>query len=306
MTDPREALIDNYLRDLKMPGLKRTYRALSREALDEGKHPLDFLSACLSAEVESRREHRLQARLHSARFPSVKTLDAFDFSAIPGLPKPKVLDLARGEFIRAKENVVCLGGSGAGKTHIAIAIGLAAIEAGYRVRFIQAITLAQELLQAQQEYRLPKYLKTWHAADLVIVDELGYLGLGPGGPLLFQFCADRYERGSFLVRPVATPTSRSMNASTTRTCLMPHSSATIPAVSAVRESGLVRTRSHLWCRTAPALWRAWSRPRSFRGMSLRPWKIPSRLAAVSLCLIRQIFVTYWSPCSLTRLVLIQE
>lgn len=182
-----------------MPGFKRAYRALAREALEQGKHPLDFLAACFAAEADSRREHRLSARLHSARFPSLKTLDSFDFSAIPVLPKPKVLDLARGEFIRAKENVVCLGGSGTGKTHIAIAIGLAAIEAGYRVRFVQAITLAQELLQAQQEYRLPKYLKAWHGVDLVIVDELGYLGLGPGGPLLFQFCADRYERGSLLI-----------------------------------------------------------------------------------------------------------
>ena len=199
MTDPREALLDNYLRDLKMPGLKRTYRSLAREAFEQSKHPLDFLSACLATEADSRREHRLQAHLRSARFPMVKTLDAFDFSAIPSLPKPKVLDLARGEFIRAKEDVVCLGGSGTGKTHIAIAIGLTAIAAGYRGRFIQAITLAQELLQAQQEYRLPKYLKAWQSVDLVIADELGYLGLGPGGPLLFQFCADRYERGSLLI-----------------------------------------------------------------------------------------------------------
>ena len=199
MSDPRIAMLDNYLRELKMPGLKRTCQALAREALNDGKHPLDFLAACLAAETESRREHRLKARLRSARFPVVKTLDAFDFSQIPSLSKPKVLNLATGEFIRAKENVICLGGSGTGKTHIAIAVGLAAIEAGYRVRFIQAITLAQELLQAQQEYRLPKYLKSWQAIDLVIIDELGYLGLGPGGPLLFQFCADRYERGSLLI-----------------------------------------------------------------------------------------------------------
>ncbi|MHB0886505.1 MAG: ATP-binding protein, partial [Bacillota bacterium] len=70
------------------------------------------------------------------------------------------------------------------------------VEGACRVRFIQAITLAQELLQAHQEYRLPKYLKAWQSVNLVIADELGYLGLGPGGPLLFQFCADRYERGS--------------------------------------------------------------------------------------------------------------
>jgi DNA replication protein DnaC len=78
-------------------------------------------------------------------------------------------------------------------------VGIGAIQAGYRVRFVSAVTLAQELLQAQQEYRLPRYLKGCQKADLVILDELGYLGLGPGGPLLFQFCAERYERGSLLI-----------------------------------------------------------------------------------------------------------
>ena len=78
-------------------------------------------------------------------------------------------------------------------------MGISAIQAGYRVRFISALTLAQELLQAQQEYRLPRYLRSWQSVDLVVLDELGYLGLGPGGPLLFQFCAERYERGSILI-----------------------------------------------------------------------------------------------------------
>lgn len=73
------------------------------------------------------------------------------------------------------------------------------IQAGYRIRFIPAVTLAQELLAAQQEYRLPRYLKSCQPIDLVILDELGYVGLGPGGPLLFQFCAERYKRGSLLI-----------------------------------------------------------------------------------------------------------
>jgi len=110
-----------------------------------------------------------------------------------------VLQLAKGEFIKKKENVILLGNPGTGKTYVAIGLGMATIAAGYRVRFIPAINLAQELLQAEQEYRLPKYLKAWKKVDLVIVDELGYLNLGPGAPLLFQFCASRYETGSMLI-----------------------------------------------------------------------------------------------------------
>lgn len=80
-----------------------------------------------------------------------------------------------------------------------VALGLAAIEVGYKVRFTSAVSLAQELLAAQAEYRLPRHLKSYQAFGLVILDELGYLGLGPGGPLLFQFCADMYERRSLLI-----------------------------------------------------------------------------------------------------------
>lgn len=141
----------------------------------------------------------MKNRLGQARFPAIKTLDAFDFTCLPQLPKVKIMSLAEGVFIKARENVVMLGPTGTGKTHTAIALGMAAIQAGYRVRFIPAITLGQELLQAQAEARLPRYLKSWDKVDLAIIDELGYLGLGPGGPLLFQFCANRYERGSLMI-----------------------------------------------------------------------------------------------------------
>jgi DNA replication protein DnaC len=92
-----------------------------------------------------------------------------------------------------------MGGSGTGKTHVGIALGLAAIAAGFRVRFTSVMQLVQELLQAEAEYRLPRYLRTWDKFDLVILDELGYVSLAQGGPLLFQFCADRYEKGSLLI-----------------------------------------------------------------------------------------------------------
>lgn len=199
MSDATEALVDLYCKELKLPGLRRTYRDIARETLSAGRTPVEFLAACLAQEQQSRRESRLRTRLAQARFPAPKTLEAFDFTLVPEVSKAEVLQLAAGEFIKAGENVIIIGNSGTGKTHVAIGLGMAAIAAGYRVRFIPVIELAQELLQAEQEYRLPKYLKSWRKVDLVIADELGYLNLGPGAPLLFQFCADRYERGGLVI-----------------------------------------------------------------------------------------------------------
>lgn len=198
-SDPEAARIDLYCRELRLPGLRAAHRAIARDAQAQGQSHISFLAACLAQEAASRRQHRLAAHVHQARFPARKTLDSFDFLALPELPKPHVLALTDGGFVRKRENVICLGQPGTGKTHLAIALGLEVIAAGFRVRFTSAISLAQELLAAQQEYRLPRYLKSWQRIDLVILDELGYLGLGPGGPLLFQFCAERYERGSLLI-----------------------------------------------------------------------------------------------------------
>jgi DNA replication protein DnaC len=197
--DPTAGMIELHCRELKLPGLRAAYPAIARDATSQGQPYTAFLAACLSAEIASRREHRLATRFAQARFPVPKTLESFDFTAVPKLNKPLVLALAEGSFIKQRENIILVGTPGTGKTHVATGIGMGCIQAGFRVRFISAVTLAQELLLAQQEYRLPRYLKSWASTDLVILDELGYLGLGPGGPLLFQFCAERYERGSILI-----------------------------------------------------------------------------------------------------------
>lgn len=194
-----EGLVDLHCKTLKLPGLRAGYRELAREALDKGIAPTPFLLSCLEQETASREQRRLQSRMRAAKFPAVKTLDTFDFSVIPNLSKAKVLSLAEGHAIRQRENILCVGPSGTGKSHIGIALGVCAIAAGFRVRFIRTVTLAQELLQAQADLRLNRYLKSWRQVDLVILDELGYLGLGPGGPLLFQFVAERYESGSVLI-----------------------------------------------------------------------------------------------------------
>ena len=193
------AQVKLYAKELKMPGLAAAFEEIVRDGQKAGRGHLESLAACLAAEVASRAEHRLASRIKAARFPILKSFESFDFTLVPSLEKGRVLELGNGSFIAAKENLVCLGPSGTGKTHVASAIGLAAIYAGARVRFTTAITLAQELLAAADEHRLPRCLRGWRSADLVIVDELGYLPLGPGAPLLFQFFAERYEAGSVLV-----------------------------------------------------------------------------------------------------------
>jgi DNA replication protein DnaC len=182
-----------------MPGLASAFEEITRDGVKAGRGHLESLAACLAAEIESRSEHRLASRIKTARFPAAKTFETFDFSLVPSLDKSRVLDLGSGGFTGQRENVVCLGASGTGKTHIATAIGMSAIYAGAKVRFTTAVTLSQDLLAAADEHRLPRYLKGWRSADLVIVDELGYLPLGPGAPLMFQFFAERYEAGSVLV-----------------------------------------------------------------------------------------------------------
>lgn len=197
--DVTAAQIRLYARELKMPGLSGIFEEVARDAAKAGRGHLESLAACLAAEVESRADHRLAAGIKAARFPALKTFETFDFSLLPSLEKGRVLGLGSGAFTKERENVVCLGASGTGKTHVATAIGLAAVYAGARVRFTTAVTLSQELLSAADEHRLPRCLKSFRSADLVIVDELGYLPLGPGAPLLFQFFAERYESGSVLV-----------------------------------------------------------------------------------------------------------
>lgn len=198
-SDPAQAIVEIYLKELKLPGMRAAYPAVLRETNQKALGPLEFLSACLGAEIETRRANRLKSRLKEARFVAEKTLTDYDFTAIPKLDKLKVTSLCRGDFIEQNENVVLIGPSGTGKTHIATAIGLSAIEAGYRVRCTGALALTQELELAKVEHRLPRYIKSFDKYDLVIIDELGYLGLGPGGALLFQFLAERYERRSVAI-----------------------------------------------------------------------------------------------------------
>ena len=130
----------------------------------------------------------------------VKSLDSFDFLAIPALNKSLVLELARCEYLGRKENALLLGNSGAGKTHIALALGLAACQRGHRVRFITAAALVGELIEARDEKYLRCFQKQLTAYELLIIDELGYVPLSKtGAELLFETISQRYERSSTMI-----------------------------------------------------------------------------------------------------------
>jgi DNA replication protein DnaC len=142
----------------------------------------------------------VERRIKAARFPTVKSLDAFDFKAIPSLNKALVLDLARGDYIERRENVIALGPSGTGKTHIALGLGLAACQQGLAVGFTTAAALVHELIEARDDKQLLRLQKRLAKLKLLIIDELGFVPLSKtGAELLFEVFSQRYERGAILV-----------------------------------------------------------------------------------------------------------
>lgn len=193
-------LVEAHLKRLKLPSMWRHYQALAREAAENNRTYEEYLLALLEQEVQQRDANMMRERIRRAGFPEVKTLDVFDFTAIPALNKPKVLVLGQSEFVRRKENVLLIGNPGTGKTHVATALGVLAARTGHRVRFWRASALVNELLAAQQENRLGKFEKAFLRPHLVILDELGFIPLQrPAAELLFQLLAARYELGSLVM-----------------------------------------------------------------------------------------------------------
>lgn len=193
-------LLKECLRKLRLSTMARELDRVTRDAA-ESSLPYDkFLLALLEMEIDQREENALKARLSRAKFPVFKTLDMFDFSVIPDLPKQKVLQLARGEFLKDSENIIFMGNSGTGKTHLATAIGISLCRLGRSVRFFKVAELVNLLLEAQANLSLPKFQTQMDRMNLIIIDELGYVSLPKGASeLLFTFCASLYERRSLCI-----------------------------------------------------------------------------------------------------------
>ena len=176
------------------------FAKLSREAADADESYEQYLLRLSELEVAQRSANAIQARIRAAGFPVLKDLDTYDFAAMPGLGKQRVLELSRGEWIEQHYNTCLIGNAGTGKTHLAIALAQAACRQGRRVRFVTAAALVNALEEAQKQYRLDRLLAQLDKADLLAIDELGYLSFSrAGAELLFQVFADRYERASLLV-----------------------------------------------------------------------------------------------------------
>ena len=193
-------LLETYLKKLKLSQSTKIYESMAREAEDNNLSYEEYLLGVLEQEIYQRESNRIQRGIKQASFPIIKTLENFDFKSIPSLNKPKLLKLMKGEYIQKKENIILVGNSGVGKTHIATALGYEACRQGFKVKFYTAAGLINELVAAQQEYRLNKVEKQLTAPHLIILDELGYIPFNKAGAeLLFQFCSSRYERGSLII-----------------------------------------------------------------------------------------------------------
>jgi DNA replication protein DnaC len=195
-----QVLLAHHLKQLKLPTVLREYDKVARECARDGVDHARYLLRLVELELIERERRTVERRIRAARFPAVKSLETFDFTAIPGLNKMLVLDLARCDYILRRENVIALGNSGTGKTHVALALGLAACQRGFTVAFTTAASLVTQLLEARDERRLLKLQRDLQAVKLLIIDELGYVPLSSNGAeLLFETFSQRYERGSTMV-----------------------------------------------------------------------------------------------------------
>ncbi|TWG55300.1 IS21-like element helper ATPase IstB [Aminobacter sp. J44] len=200
MSDGPEILLAHHLKALKLPTFLREHQKLARQCAAEGMDHVRYLARLVELELIDRERRMVERRIKAAKFPTVKSLDSFDFSAIPKLNKMQVLELARCEWIERRENVIALGPSGTGKTHIALGLGLAACQKGMSVSFTTAAALVNELMEARDERRLLRFQKQMAAVKLLLVDELGFVPLSKtGAELLFELISHRYERGSTLI-----------------------------------------------------------------------------------------------------------
>lgn len=186
---------------LKLESVATQYPTLAQEAVRDELPYSDFLEKLLERESRIRLERTRETMLRMAGFPAIKTLEDYDFTFACGVPKTQIQELAGLAFLARAENIVLIGPSGIGKTHLATAIGIRATQAGLKVKFISAADLILQLGAAQRQGRLKEYFnRTVMGPSLLIVDEIGYLPFGrEEANLFFQVVAKRYEKGSMIL-----------------------------------------------------------------------------------------------------------
>lgn len=188
------------LKALNLSNMSRNLEGRLRQAKEAGVGYDEFLLDLTGAELQARAEGRLSRRIREAKFPLLKPIDTFDLEVVPDLDIRLFRDLAGGEYIPERRNIIFLGRSGTGKTHMATALGIEACRHNFRTRFTTCYGLVNELIEARQERVLQRLIQKYVRCDLLILDELGYIPFSKeGSELLFQVLAERHEKGPVII-----------------------------------------------------------------------------------------------------------
>jgi DNA replication protein DnaC len=193
-------LLKHHLKALRLPTVLAECEKVAGRCAAENADHLSFLLQLCELELIERERKAADRRLKAARFPAAKTLDGFDFTARPSLNKPLVLDLVRGDYLARRENILLVGPSGTGKTHLALALAIAACGQGRRVRFWRVTELITTLREAEEDRQLARLRGQLAKLDLLVLDEFGYVPASKAGAeLLFDVIATAYERTSVIL-----------------------------------------------------------------------------------------------------------
>jgi len=193
------ALLPN-LRSLKLSAMAANLERQVRQAREEKEDYEEFLLNLTEMEIATRMDNGRKRRIRDARFPLLKPLETFEFEAAPDLDTRLIKELANGQYIKEARNVIFLGRSGTGKTHLATGLGMAACGQGVRTRFVTGCGLANELMEARDEKILSRALKRYAGYGLLIIDELGYVPFSKeSADLIFQVLTERNERKSVII-----------------------------------------------------------------------------------------------------------
>jgi DNA replication protein DnaC len=200
MNTANHLLLVQNLKLLKLSTMATALSTSVRQAREGHQDYEEFLLALTDAELAVRSEHRLKRRLREAKFPLLKPLETFQVDRATGLDVRLLKELSRGEYIAQHRNILFLGKSGTGKTHLATGLGMAACHQGVRTRFVTGSAVTNELLEARDDHQVSRTIKRYASYELLIVDELGYVPFSKAGAeLLFQVLAERHERRSVII-----------------------------------------------------------------------------------------------------------
>lgn len=200
MRPATEVLLTDHLKQLKLTAILRCYSARARQAREAGSDYEDFLLSLIESEIEARADNRLKRRIRDAHFPIIKAMESFNFDEAEGLDRRLIREMSEGTYIKEKRNIIFVGKTGTGKSHLATALGLEACRQGIRTRFVTGAGLVNELIEARSERAVGRIIQKMSRFGLLILDELGYVPFSrEGSQLLFQLLAERYERASVII-----------------------------------------------------------------------------------------------------------